>query len=296
MADPNSTSFSPPKTTAVDYTSGTLDPKHKWTPDSINAAAKQMTSLALSGQHDTVNHLVNNPGDLEKYASSGFRQLPQIQPTAQPTTQAQPTVQPQPQVQSQDQNQRAPTVSAASGATNGGNVGSNLFRAMAYGPSQNEYTHDTLNGPLGKLQQGDIAVSPNMLGKYPLGSYVNVVDKDGNVLRSNMRVADYSYTDPQHPNSNTFELWNDQDLGNAGLVSVGAPSSNAQTPVQPRGQTPTVQTPTQDNGGSSLQRDLDLAQAANRLGTTRVDDPQVVATANDPNANLSALQNATQGD
>jgi hypothetical protein len=67
-----------------------------------------------------------------------------------------------------------------------------LYRAEAYGPSQGEYTRATLYGPLGQLQQGDIAVSPNMLASYPLGSRWNVVDDQGNVLREGVRVADTS--------------------------------------------------------------------------------------------------------
>jgi hypothetical protein len=237
---PSNDTFSTPKTTPVDYGSDKLDKKHKWTPESVNATAKQLTSLALNGQHDMVNHLVNNPGDLEKYTNSGFKALPQVQTAPLPAGQgvnpnqpiaAQATPQPLPAGQGYDPNkplanQAIPGASPSAG--DGGGTG--LYRAMAYGPSQGEYTHDTLNGPLGKLQQGDLAIAPNLLSKYPLGSFVNVVDKDGNVVRSNMRVADYSYVSPNNPNSNAFELWNDQDLGHASLVAAGTPAAPQQAP------------------------------------------------------------------
>jgi hypothetical protein len=95
---------------------------------------------------------------------------------------------------------------------------SGSFRAMAYGPSQGEYTHATNYGPLGHLQQGDIAVSPNLLSKFPIGSYVDVVDEKGNVLRAARRVADTSWINADKPTTNSFELWNDKDLGHARLV------------------------------------------------------------------------------
>lgn len=95
---------------------------------------------------------------------------------------------------------------------------SGSFRAMAYGPSQGEYTRATNYGPLGHLQQGDIAVSPNLLSKFPLGSYVDVVDEKGNVLRAARRVADTSWINADQPTHNSFELWNDKDLGHARLV------------------------------------------------------------------------------
>jgi hypothetical protein len=98
-----------------------------------------------------------------------------------------------------------------------------IYRAMAYGPSQGEYTPATLYGPLGKLQQGDIAVSPNLLSQFPMGTRVNAVDPNtGEVLRSNLRVADTSWYTPGNPTKNSFELWNDQDLGHASLVAAGS--------------------------------------------------------------------------
>jgi hypothetical protein len=97
------------------------------------------------------------------------------------------------------------------------------LRAMAYGPSQGEYTRATNYGPLGHLQQGDIAVSPNLLRNFPLGSYVDVVDDKGNVLRAARRVADTSWINADQPTHNSFELWNDKDLGHARLVPATEP-------------------------------------------------------------------------
>jgi hypothetical protein len=106
------------------------------------------------------------------------------------------------------------------------------YRAMAYGPSQGEYTHATMYGPLGKLEQGDIAVSPNLLRKFPMGTRVNAVDpKTGAILRANLRVADTSWYKPGKSTTDSFELWNDEDLGQADLVPVGS------------GSVPTITTP-----------------------------------------------------
>jgi len=96
-----------------------------------------------------------------------------------------------------------------------------LYRAMAYGPSQGEYTKSTLEGPLGKLMEGDIAVSPNLLKQFPMGSRVDIVDANGNVTHRNMRVADTSWITTGKPTHNSFEIWNGQDLGQAGLVKSG---------------------------------------------------------------------------
>lgn len=104
---------------------------------------------------------------------------------------------------------------------------SGLLRAMAYGPSQGEFTHDTLNGPLGPLKQGDLALSPDQLGQFPLGSFVHVVSPDGKTILQNQRVADYSYTSPGNPTSGSFEVWNGQDLGHAHLVAANGSSDQS---------------------------------------------------------------------
>src|SRR5260221_12608249 len=98
-----------------------------------------------------------------------------------------------------------------------------VMRAMAYGPSQGEYTHDTLNGPLGRLQQGDLAVSPDSQGTFPIGSYADVVDpRTGQVVLSNQRIADHSFIKPQVPTHGSFEVWNGQDMGHMMLVPKGS--------------------------------------------------------------------------
>jgi len=84
-------------------------------------------------------------------------------------------------------------------------------RAMAYGPSQGEYYHDAMYGPLGALQPGDVALSPDLQKKYPLGSNIFITPKDGDPFIG--RVADHSYYSPGNPTSNTIEMWNGQDLG-----------------------------------------------------------------------------------
>jgi hypothetical protein len=115
-----------------------------------------------------------------------------------------------------------PSATAADGEPSAAPAGSfsGSLRAMAYGPSQGEYTRATNYGPLGRLQEGDIAVSPNLLDRFPLGSHVDVIDQKGNVLRTNRRVADTSWINADEPTRNSFELWNDRDLGHARLVPV----------------------------------------------------------------------------
>ena len=86
------------------------------------------------------------------------------------------------------------------------------IRAEAYGPSQGEYTHDTLFGPTGAhLMQGDYAVSPDLSAGHGLGSMFRFTDAGGNVHTG--RYADASYRTSGHPNSRTIEEWNGRDLG-----------------------------------------------------------------------------------
>lgn len=120
---------------------------------------------------------------------------------------------------------RSPLADAGAGTqqastADSGGFKSGLLRAMAYGPSQGEFSHDTLNGPLGALKQGDLALSPDQLGQFPLGSYVNVVGADGKTILQRQRIADYSYYSPGKPTSSSFEVWNGQDLGHAHLVAA----------------------------------------------------------------------------
>ena len=108
-----------------------------------------------------------------------------------------------------------------------------VYRAMAYGPSQGEYTHDTLFGHFGKLQMGDMAISPNLQSQFPMGSIVNVVDPNtGQILRANRRVADSSYAGGK-PTTNSFELWNDDDLGHARLELASGGQPQQPSPVGP---------------------------------------------------------------
>lgn len=97
-----------------------------------------------------------------------------------------------------------------------------LVRAMAYGPSQGEYGHDQMFGPLGQLQPGDVALSPNLQKRYPLGSSILVHPENGTPFLA--RVADSSYFGPGKPTRNTIEFWNGQDLGH---VRIGAATPSA---------------------------------------------------------------------
>lgn len=110
---------------------------------------------------------------------------------------------------------------------------------MAYGPQsqgataadQNQIYGATLGGQKLRLQQGDIAVSPNLLSQFPIGSYANVVDPStGQVLRSGVRVADTSWITSGKPTTNSFELYNDQDLGHASLVPASDPGPSSTAP------------------------------------------------------------------
>jgi hypothetical protein len=84
-----------------------------------------------------------------------------------------------------------------------------ILQLQDYGPIDNEYSHDQLFGPLGHLKDGYVALSPDHLKTYPLGSGpYNLVSKDGIVLATGLGVADKSYISPGNPNHDTLELWN----------------------------------------------------------------------------------------
>jgi hypothetical protein len=153
------------------------------------------------------------------------------------------------------------------------------LRAMAYGPSQGEYDHATNYGPLGHLQEGDIAVSPNLLAQFPIGSRVDVVDANGNVLRANRRVADTSWINKNQPTYNSFELWNDQDIGHARLVlhrglgpETGNGTAQATMPVHENGH-PMPRTPrealTLGHGARFMAPDGTLRMVPNNLPQMR---------------------------
>src|SRR6184192_2471373 len=91
-------------------------------------------------------------------------------------------------------------------------------RLMSYGPIDNEFTNATMVGPQGNaLQSYDAAVSPDMSGKYPFGSWFKA--PDGSVHR----VADASYYTPGNPTSGTVELRDRQDMGRGKIQSLSGP-------------------------------------------------------------------------
>src|SRR5258708_15696821 len=102
------------------------------------------------------------------------------------------------------------------------------FRAAGYGTNAGDRpTRDTTYGPLGRLREDDIAVSPNMLGQFPLSSKADIVDpRTGKVVYANQRVADYSYTSPGNPNHNVFEQRHVQDMGHMVLRPSATPWAN----------------------------------------------------------------------
>jgi hypothetical protein len=107
-------------------------------------------------------------------------------------------------------------------------VGENpSLRALAYGPQSEGATAADMRQVRGsfvsQLQRGDIAVSPNLLGRYPPLSKVNVVDSEGNVVMRDARVADTSWYSEGNPTHNTFEIYNGPSLGSGyHLVPVSA--------------------------------------------------------------------------
>jgi hypothetical protein len=108
-----------------------------------------------------------------------------------------------------------------------------LLRALAYGPQSEGATADDMrqvhgafgNNPLHGPESGQqsIAVSPNQLDKYPPGTYWDAIDKNGNVVRRNLRVDDKSYYTENNPTENTIELYNDKSFGQLALVPAGSP-------------------------------------------------------------------------
>ena len=62
-----------------------------------------------------------------------------------------------------------------------------------------------------RLVYKDMALSPDQLGAFPLGTYVNLVDANtGAMIRAHRRVADKSFRSPGHPNYRMLELYNDR--------------------------------------------------------------------------------------
>ena len=104
-----------------------------------------------------------------------------------------------------------------------------LLRGMAYGPGWDKPTKATTQGHFGDLQKGDIAVSPNILDKYPMGSRWDVVDANGKVVLPNARVADTSWIKPGQPTHNSFEIWGGPDVGEGRLVPVSTSGGGGAT-------------------------------------------------------------------
>ena len=82
------------------------------------------------------------------------------------------------------------------------------LNALTYGPPAGENRQSTNYGPRGnRLTARDVAVSPGLLGRYPLGSRVDAKDAAGNLLGlGTYRVGDTSFYSPGRPTSNTVEF------------------------------------------------------------------------------------------
>lgn len=95
--------------------------------------------------------------------------------------------------------------------------GGQRLNAMAYGPVVGESTRSTNYGPSGsRLTARDVAVSPGLLGRYPLGSKVDARDAAGNLVGlGTYRVGDTSFYSPGRPTSNTIEF---RDANRSGQV------------------------------------------------------------------------------
>ena len=153
---------------------------------------------------------------------------------------------------------------------------------MAYGPQSEGATaadaRQTRGAFVDRLQPGDIAVSPNLLSQFPALSYVDVVDpRTGQVLHRGMRVADTSWISEGHPTTNSFEIYNGQDLGHAALVPSGSAGSTAASTAAstagsylpdasvPRGSQPPGLDPNLQNPLLEAMRSYQIAQALRQL-------------------------------
>lgn len=131
--------------------------------------------------------------------------------------------------------------------------GQPVLRGLAYGPQSEGATAADMRqvkGAIGELQPGDIAVSPNLLNRYPMGSRVNIVDANGKVIRANQRVADTSWYTEGHPTTDTFEIWNGPSLGKGyHLVPASSPQASA---TMASGSFPNIVALGSQEGGSPL--------------------------------------------
>lgn len=79
-------------------------------------------------------------------------------------------------------------------------LGTQNVKARVYGPVVGEHHHDAMFGPnKNPLGETDVALSPDLLEVYPLGSQIKSNGKE-------YTVADVSYVKPGHPNINTIEF------------------------------------------------------------------------------------------
>jgi hypothetical protein len=97
-------------------------------------------------------------------------------------------------------------------------------KGRVYGPVVGETHHDAMYGPTGRaLGENDVALSPDLLKQYPLGS--NIISGG-----KNYTVADVSFVKPGHPNTNTIEFRDRKDVPDRVDIS---PSPQ---PVTPQGE------------------------------------------------------------
>jgi len=94
-------------------------------------------------------------------------------------------------------------------------------RALSYGPIVGENYRDAMFGPLGRLSQQDVALSPDLQRQYGMGSYVSATDAQGNPIGT-YHVADTSYAQGQ-PTSNTIEFRDASREGDVNLSPASQP-------------------------------------------------------------------------
>lgn len=210
------------------------------TEEDVTAPAKnRLSTLKQSGQA------------LSQQIASGMQQPAKRQGGAVPQTPEMQELPPLTMPQQQQQQKKQPTVKRAQPATVGDETDSSAavttgpatapitggvadisslpkLRGLAYGPNSEGATkadQSQTHGALGELQPGDLAISPNQLSRYPLGSHVNVVDSKGNIVLSNQRIADTSWIGPGKPTTDTFEVWNGKSYGSGYyLQPISAPT------------------------------------------------------------------------
>jgi hypothetical protein len=116
--------------------------------------------------------------------------------------------------------------------------GEKLTHATAFGALQ-------VGGKAVRLGLGDIAMSVALMKQMglKLGDYVDILDKNGNVLYAHQRIADTSWYNNPVRDTHGIELWGRKDIGWSRVVPSGtkaggpaATTTGAQvTPVTPNG-------------------------------------------------------------